>query len=837
MNTNAEQTKPEAVSATIKPVVAGNIPAELRESNAFLNWKYFNKLNGKQIKCPMDGNGNRKSYADMNIHAPFEEAVKAAKDSSIGLGISLKEEGLLLKTDAGDRYVWCLDLDGFVKLGGEQCDDEFNEILDECASYSEISPSTTGAKVFFLSDKKPIKKCCIKFSPSEFCEEFPNVSKYQHREIEVFSKGLYLTLTGDLWTEDYLNIRHLSEKKLDKLINWLDKKAKMGGGAGLAQRPDVKHQQNPSNDPTFYSKLKPESLKAVLGFVDHHDESNWSDTANALARVYKEEGRDYFIAYSKGDYAGDEYKTFDLAEVNDRFERALRETGARPDGYGINHLVELAQTHPEWAFPNLLYDDEVTCTSVLPPLFPHLKVADGVLTQATVTPQKITETLNDAGNAYRFCCANAQTARYVTELGIWILWENERWKYDRDGQIMLMAASVAKTIYIEASNESDNRVSAALAKWANASLQRSRLEAMVKLSQPSLAISATTLDSDSWKLGVQNGVVDLKKGKFREAKPEDYITKLAQVDYDQSATCPLWLSMLDGCMGGNNELVELLQRAGGYSLSGSTAEQVFFFLHGIGANGKSTFINVLRELAGGYGIQSQPDIIMAHRYTNASGPTPEIARLAGARLVAMVETEDGQRLAESRIKQMTGGDAMTARVLHGMPFDFVPTFKLWLTGNHRPIIRGDDHGIWRRIVLIPFAITIAEGKRDKQLSEKLRAEYPGILNWFIAGCLKCQKTGLPLPIEIQKEVDQYKSDMDLIHQWQEERCILGATEEIGALEAYRSYSNWAKCGGHNPISNVKFAQKLKERGTEKKKTNKGSRYIGIGIRQGALFDE
>lgn len=446
----------------------------------------------------------------------------------------------------------------------------------------------------------------------------------------------------------------------------------------------------------------------------------------------------------------------------------------------------------------------------------------------------IAQTLNDTSNAERFVRACGERLRYVVELRIWLIWHEGHWRYDRKGQIVELAKRVATRMFSDAGELATAADRNALFKWANASLQLPRLEAMVKLAQASLAVSVSELDADPWLLGVRNGVVELRTGTFRQSRPEDLITKIANVEYVAGATCPTWEAMLDGCMGGNRQLADFIQRAAGYTLTGSTSEQVFFFAYGVGANGKSTVINALREIMGGHGLQSQPEVIMAQRNTNPSGPTPELARLAGVRMVAMVETEDGQRLHESRVKQMSGGDAMTARVLHGEPFDFVPKFKLWLAGNHRPVIRGDDHGIWRRIVLIPFLVTIPPEKRDRMLAEKLRDEYPGVLNWLIRGCLEWQRVGLDLPSDVVREVDQYKSDMDLIAQWLDEQCSVGPAMRCRARSAYQDYSTWAKDGGHQVITEVRFAQKLDERGFTKRKERQGMIYLGLTPRQGSL---
>lgn len=456
-------------------------------------------------------------------------------------------------------------------------------------------------------------------------------------------------------------------------------------------------------------------------------------------------------------------------------------------------------------------------------------------TSTAVTMRNDDETLNDAGNADRLIAAFGERIRYVPELKAWLVWRNGHWRACSRDKIIELAVAVIRSLFNQAAETTNQADRTILYRWAKASLQITRLDAMVTLAQSKCAVSVDELDADPLVLGVRNGVVNLRNGEFRAARPEDLITKIANVDFDPGAICPMWEKTLDLCMGGDAELVGFLQRAAGYSITGLTVEQVFFFLYGTGCNGKSTIVNVLREIVGGHAVQSQPETIMAQRNSNPSGPTPEIARLAGVRFVAMVETEDGQRLAESRIKQMTGGDAMTARVLHGYPFDFVPIFKLWLAGNHRPVVRGDDHGIWRRIRIIPFTKIIPPEALDKKLPEKLRAEYPGILNWLIRGCIDWQRNGLTVPTKVAKEVEQYKSDMDLIAQWLDENCNVGPHLESRARFAYRNFAEWAKAGGHGVITEIRFAQKMAERGFTKYRSRDGQRYRGFEEIHGNLF--
>jgi putative DNA primase/helicase len=281
--------------------------------------------------------------------------------------------------------------------------------------------------------------------------------------------------------------------------------------------------------------------------------------------------------------------------------------------------------------------------------------------------------------------------------------------------------------------------------------------------------------------------------------------------------------------------LNFFQQLTGYLLTGLTYEQQFYFLHGTGANGKSVVLGILLKLLGDYGVQTMPEVLMAQSSANATGATPHLVRLAGARGVFANETGEGQRLDEALIKQLTGGDPIVARPLYGKPFEFIPAFKLLFAGNYKPIIRGDDHGIWRRIVLIPFNRRFAESEQDKELSEKLSEELPGILNWAIAGALSWRRNRLRIPSAIKAEGEQYKSDMDLIEQWLDEECIKCPEKTFQASLAYSSFSLYCTSSGLKAISKNRFSEKLKSRGIYSKKGTKGVRsYSGIGPRATSL---
>ena len=270
--------------------------------------------------------------------------------------------------------------------------------------------------------------------------------------------------------------------------------------------------------------------------------------------------------------------------------------------------------------------------------------------------------------------------------------------------------------------------------------------------------------------------------------------------------------------GGDKALAKYLQRVIGYTLTGRTNEQCLYFLHGNGANGKSTFLNVIKELLGPDLARQTPSETLMTRHNSS---TNDIARLQSVRMVSANEIEDGSLLAESLVKQMTGGEAMTARYHYQEFFEFVPKFKLFIAGNHKPVIRGRDNGIWRRIRLIPFVVTIPSEQRDEHLQEKLHSELPGILNWAIKGCRIWQKNGLKDPAVITNAVTAYRDEMDLIGAWIDEHCKVGAGLECRASVVYSNYKLWAEGNGYRPMSANAFGRELSQH-YPKEKRNDGN---------------
>jgi putative DNA primase/helicase len=438
--------------------------------------------------------------------------------------------------------------------------------------------------------------------------------------------------------------------------------------------------------------------------------------------------------------------------------------------------------------------------------------------------------LTDTGNADRFVAMWHHTVKYVPEWKKWMMWDSGRWLPDDVQNIIELAKTTARSILAEAAGLADRELQGLVAKHALQSQRLERLRAMVKLaeSMPEIIVRATDLDKDVMLFGVQNGVIDLKSGALRPAKPADYITRQAPVIFDSSADCQVFKRFLSAVSGNKEELVGYLQRIMGYGLTGATTEDCLFFFYGAGANGKSTLLNVIKELLGpDYCKQTAADTLMAR--AKGGAPTNDIARLEGARVALSNEVEEGSRLAETLIKQLTGRDPIAVRYLYKEFFEFVPQFKIIIAGNHQPVVRGEDTGIWRRLKIVPFEVTIPLEQRDHTLPDKLRAELPGILNFAIQGCLRWQANGLQAPKEVEQAISEYKSEMDILGQWIEENCEVDASKRISASGAYSDYHGWAIRNGYQVLSANAFGRRLKNR-HEKTKTREGGFYIGLTLK-------
>lgn len=438
----------------------------------------------------------------------------------------------------------------------------------------------------------------------------------------------------------------------------------------------------------------------------------------------------------------------------------------------------------------------------------------------------------DKGNGERLVMHHGADLRYVHQWGMWLFWNGRFWERDETSEIMRRAKLTAVAIGDEAKRTTDEDERTAIFKWAAVTQGKGKLDAMITLAQSEIdvSISAEMLDRQAMKLNAMNGTIDLKTGELTTAKRSDLLTRAVATVYDTKARCPTWDTFLRRIFSDQTDMIAFIQRIVGYTLTGAVSEQKLFFLYGTGANGKTTFIEAMRTLLGEYSQVADFTTFLAREMDNG-GPRNDLARLPGARLVTAIEVESGKRLNEALIKNLTGGDKITARFLHHEFFDFYPEFKLYLVGNHKPPVRGTDEGFWRRFILVPFEVTIPIAERDGNLIHKLIDELPGILRWAVEGCMDWQKNGLGEPLSVTTATQSYRLEMDSLQTFIADRCLINKDASVLASDLYREYSEWTESNGERALSQKMFSVRIDEKHIEKRRTDKGMFYQGIDIQR------
>lgn len=444
-----------------------------------------------------------------------------------------------------------------------------------------------------------------------------------------------------------------------------------------------------------------------------------------------------------------------------------------------------------------------------------------------------TRFLTDLGNAARFARAHGGKLKYTKNLG-WLIWTGTHWEPDETGAPVRLARKTALSIFSESRNAITEEQAKNTDKWALESQSQARLGAMQSLAQSEHGIVRFTRQFDRypWLLNCANGTLDLQTGVMSEHSQADLLTHCSPTAYDEGALCPRWDEFLLEVFGGDTTLIEYVQKAVGYSLTADTREQCLFFLHGSGENGKSTFTNAFfSNVFSTYHKKTRIDTILQRQSTGYINN--DVARLRGARAVVVSEIPEGRRINESLVKDLTGGDPILARFLNQEYFEFMPAFKLWMYGNHKPIIRGTDRGIWRRMRLIPFEVTFPDEKQDKGLPSTLKAEAPGILAWAVRGCTKWQRDGLDTPSAVNDATKAYRAGMDTIGQFLGECTTagrVGVVPQVKFSELYNAYDQWCSVSGERAISKRKFGERIIERGLEKRPGAGNVLYVhGVGL--------
>jgi putative DNA primase/helicase len=444
--------------------------------------------------------------------------------------------------------------------------------------------------------------------------------------------------------------------------------------------------------------------------------------------------------------------------------------------------------------------------------------------------------LNDHGNAQRVAAIYGPSMRYCHAFKKWLLWDGRRWRVDETEQARRWARLVMVKFLAQAvssGNPDDYKSEASrLGNFASSSINARGITDMLTTlrSDPEIVIEPGELDTHPHLLNCLNGTVDLRTGAIGPHDPEHYITKLVHHGYRPEAKCERWLRFISEVMNGKQELVNYLQTALGYSLTGSTIEKAVFVLFGDGNNGKTTLLSTIRTLIPEYATLVQVDSLMT-RSEESNNVKADLADLRGARYAMTSESEQGQSLSPAKLKRITQGMGIIKSVRkYENPIEFPETHKLWLDTNRKPKIPdADDGAIFNRLHPIPFTAIVPREKIDRDLPGKLLREAEGILAWAVAGAKLWHEHGLNKPPVIESATEEWREESDWVASFIDDRCVIGDGISAGASELFQAYRGWASDSGKKPCSREVFSEKMNGKGIDKKHMQAGTRYLGIRL--------
>jgi putative DNA primase/helicase len=440
---------------------------------------------------------------------------------------------------------------------------------------------------------------------------------------------------------------------------------------------------------------------------------------------------------------------------------------------------------------------------------------------------------SDLRNARAFADRNRGKLLYVHNRDKWLRWQDDRWKWCEKGEEIERGKENAIFLTTEAAKvaAADPDRGAKLVRETAEAHKEPRIMATLKLarSEPGMSVTTAELDADPMLLGVANGVVDLRKGQLLGNRPDMLITRYCTSDFVPGAPAARWLQSLKEVFPGDTDTIDAVQRLAGLTLTGDTREELMIFAVGSGANGKSIFSNILSRILGDNGVAA-PSTLLAARRADDGAPRSDLAMLAGARLVSINELPGGMRLDETVAKQLAGREPITARFLHREFFTFQPRFTPWVRTNHRPIIKGTDEGIWRRLCIIRFGRTFSPEEQDPGLEEKLWAEREGILNWMVEGARLYLDSGLTMSAAMKREVAQYRAASDVLGEFLTEETEVDPSGEVQQTALFSGWRLWCERNGYQPGAKATFTERLAERGVGRRKSGSKHFYTGLKMR-------
>jgi putative DNA primase/helicase len=744
------------------PYNFNEIPAELKALPQWILWK-FETRNGKQTKVPCQVTGEMAQANNRRTWSTFATAVKFYLEGDYdGIGFVFSRQ---------DNYIG-IDIDKCVVDGKTNV--FATEIIDTLDSYTEFSPSEKGIHII------------IKGSLPQ--SVLGTGRKNTKHGLEIYSYGRFFTFTGN--RENSNDVYDRTDELAEVFEQYFDD-SDIQGRVNLAEfeKDEIKLSNEALWEKMFRSKNGDKIRSLFNGDLINGDHS----------------GSDQSLCNHLAFWTGNSAP---------RMDAMFRESSLIRDKWDVIHFSDTNETYGERTIAEAISSTSTTILDNKQEFeeFSFDFINEDVAEVVEDKPKKKFR-LTELGNAERIAYEYGHVIKFVNDIG-WFIWDGKRWRIDNKKEIERITAKVLRGL-----NKSEDESEM---KWARMCERRNVRMNSIKDLMPLVPGERQEFDKHKYLLNVENGIVDLKTGKLQQHDRELGLTKITNIAFDENAKCPEWLNFLDQIFQGDKELAEYMQRLIGYSLTGEITEQIMVFLIGGGSNGKSTFINIIKDIMGDYGRQAKSDTFIKKKETGANN---DIARLVGSRFVSAIESEDGEQLSEAFVKQITGGEPVLARFLRQEFFEFIPEFKVFFTTNHKPVIKGVDEGIWRRIRLIPFNLQLPKEKRDKKLPEKLSLEMPGILNWAIEGCLKWQQSGLNDPAIVMKATGDYKEEMDILGPFMFECCFKREDVQIEAKELYEVYANWCFRNGEHQLKNRAFYRILETQGFKRERGNRNKYFI------------
>lgn len=437
--------------------------------------------------------------------------------------------------------------------------------------------------------------------------------------------------------------------------------------------------------------------------------------------------------------------------------------------------------------------------------------------------------LTDLGNAERFKAQHCDRVLYDPSAG-WRVWDGQRWALDTSGEVPRLVHATVRSIFAEAAEASNPDEAQRIGQWAVKSQSRDRLAAIPAVAQSLMTVDPRKLDADPWALNFLNGTLDLKTGTLRPHQREDFITRLAPVEYDPAATHPIFEKVIHQSMP-DEELRRYAQKIFGITAIGEQVDDLFILVYGPGGTSKTTMVEPFKKALGDYAVTVEPESLMATGRGGCGAARPDIARLCGVRYAISTEVEDGSKLAVGLIKRLSGGDTITARRLYREEFEFIPRFTLWIVSNHRPKADSADDGLWRRVKVIPFDQVIPEDQRDPRIKQAMMAEcLPAFLRWAVDGVRLYLEEGLKTPDAVKAATREYQESMDPLTDFIETCCIITSKERIESAELRKAYLQFCEDEGcRYPLSPKQFGERLRSMGFRPFKSHGIRGFEGLGL--------